>query len=97
VFTVSEETLAERWAVEFPSDLESLDDEALCQAWRRSFLLLQAAATANGHMSIVRQRERFLDELSRRSPQGFAAWLTSGARAAGNPLPYLGDQRRKAA
>jgi hypothetical protein len=77
-------------------DLHSLDDEALCLAWRRSFVLLEAARSAAERMSVVEQRQQYLDELHRRSPEGLAAWLASGARASGNPLPYVGDARRRA-
>jgi hypothetical protein len=83
------------WADDL-EDLESLDDQALCLAWRRSFLVLQAAASTRARMIVVRQRERFLDELDRRSPQGLAAWMASGARAAGDPFPYLTGRRRRA-
>jgi hypothetical protein len=77
-------------------DLRSLDDEALCLAWRRSFVLLEAARSAAERLSVVEQRQQYLDELHQRSPEGLAAWLASGARASGNPLPYVGDARRRA-
>ncbi|MFG1814476.1 hypothetical protein ACGFIF_11975 [Kribbella sp. NPDC049174] len=77
-------------------ELSSLDDEALCLAWRRSFVLLEDARSAMARLSVVEQRQRYLDELDRRSPEGLAAWLASGARASGNPLPYVDDARRRA-
>lgn len=77
-------------------ELESLDDEAVCLAWRRSFRRLEAAATAAERLAVVQQRQRYLDELDRRSPDGVAAWLAAGARASGNPLPYVADRRRRA-
>jgi hypothetical protein len=73
-------------------DVLSLDDAALCLAWRRSFLLLRAARSAADSLVIVEQRQRYLDELHRRSPQGVLAWFSSGGRASGNPLPYLGHR-----
>ena len=75
---------------ELPRDLSSLDDYTLCLAWRRSFLMLEACRTATERLSIVEQRQKYLDELHRRSPDGLAAWFASGARASGNPLPYVG-------
>jgi hypothetical protein len=81
---------------ELARDLSSLDNDALCLAWRRSFLLLEAAHSAVDRLSIVEQRQKYLDELHRRSPQGLAAWLASGARASGNPLPYVSDRWRRA-
>jgi len=77
-------------------ELESLDDEAVCLAWRRSFRRLEAAVTAAERLAVVEQRQRYLDELDRRSPDGVAAWLAAGARASGNPLPYVADHRRRA-
>ncbi|TCC63365.1 hypothetical protein E0H73_13030 [Kribbella pittospori] len=77
-------------------ELSSLGDEALCLAWRRSFRLLETAPTAAERLSVVEKRQQYLDELHRRSPEGLAAWLASGARASGNPLPYVDDARRRA-
>jgi hypothetical protein len=71
------------------SALRDLDDEALCLAWRRSFVHLQRAMSPSSRLCHVQHRQRILDELERRSPDGLAAWLASGCRAAGNPLPYL--------
>ena len=76
-------------------DLGTLDDAALCLAWRRSFLLLEAAHSVADRMAVVEQRQGYLDELQRRYPKGLASWLGSGARASGNPLPYLGDHPRR--
>jgi hypothetical protein len=87
--------LTERFT-ETPTDLASLDDDALCLAWRRSFLLLKSSRSASDHLSIVEQRQRYLDELQRRSSDGLAAWLASGARASGNPRPYLHGHGRQA-
>ncbi|TCM50537.1 hypothetical protein EV648_102581 [Kribbella sp. VKM Ac-2568] len=78
-------------------ELKSLDDDALCLAWRRSFLLLEEARSAVERLSIVEQRQKYLDELHQRSPEGVAAWLASGARASGNPFPYLTDHQRRQA
>ncbi|TCC07819.1 hypothetical protein [Kribbella soli] len=89
-------SLADGSAAGPPRELSSLDDEALCLAWRRSFRRLETAPTAVERLSVVEQRQQYLDELHRRSPQGFAAWLASGARASGNPLPYVDDARRRA-
>lgn len=71
-------------------DPVDLDDTELCLAWRQSFVRLEDCASGPAHLDVVRRREAYLDELQRRNPEGFAAWLASGARAAGNPLPFLG-------
>jgi hypothetical protein len=77
-------------------ELDSLDDGALCLAWRRSFRLLETAPSTAIRLAVVQPRQKYLDELQRRSPEGLAAWLASGARASGNPLPYVEDARRRA-
>lgn len=77
--------------------LASLDDVSLCLAWRRSFVQLEAAQSAEDRMAVVQQRQQCLDELQRRWPRGIAAWLSSGARASGNPLPFLRDDPHRPA
>lgn len=79
---------------ELGRDLESVDDATLCQAWRRSFLKLEAAHSGQDRVALVAQRQRYLDELQRRCPDGVAAWLASGARASSNPMPFLGNGSR---
>lgn len=83
------EIAPEGWSTSPTGDLSLLDDDALCLAWRRSFLLLQGTRSAADRLVIVEQRQQYLDELHRRSPEGLTTWLTSGGRASGNPLPYL--------
>ncbi len=74
--------------------LGALDDAELCLAWRRSFVLLNEAASPQEKLVVVTLRERYLDELQRRCPAGVSRWLDSGARASGNPLPFLDDHPR---
>ena len=68
---------------------ESLDDDALCWAWRRSYVVLQHTHTAATRLHVVEVRQSYLDELERRNAMGLSAWLESGARAAGNPSRFL--------
>ena len=74
--------------------LGALDDAELCLAWRRSFVLLNEAASPQEKLVVVTLRERYLEELQRRNPSGVSRWLESGARASGNPLPYLDGRPR---
>lgn len=67
----------------------SLDDEALCQAWRRSFVHLSACRLPSRRLELVSLRQIYLDELGRRHPAAVDSWLASGARAASNPMPFL--------
>lgn len=82
-------------AAEPMPELDFLDDQALCLAWRRSFVRLESARSAAERLAVVEQRQKYLDELHRRSPDGLAAWFASGARASGNPLPYVDEDRRR--
>ncbi|MBC9822920.1 hypothetical protein [Terrabacter sp. MAHUQ-38] len=70
-----------------------LNDEQLCQAWLASYWALRDASSWIQMMGAVAARQRFLDEFERRNRSGLAAWLASGPRAAGNPLPYLAESR----
>lgn len=72
-----------------PVDLEELTDEQLCQRWRASCAALQGPSSAAQVVAAVAERQWILDELERRNPDGFAAWLASGARSPDSPLPYL--------
>ena len=67
----------------------ALTDEELCQSWQSSYTALQHQFTASQRAKTVAERQACLDELERRHPRGFASWLASGARAPGNPRPYL--------
>ena len=68
---------------------DTLDDEALCHAWRVSLWQLQEAPTTEVLDAVVRQRQRYLDELASRHPSEVERWLQSGPRPGSNPLPFL--------
>jgi len=70
---------------------ESMSDAALCKAWRRSYVLLQRSGSLTARLLVVEQRQRYLDELERRNPSGLSGWLSSGARAAGDPSRFIVD------
>lgn len=63
--------------------------EELCVAWRRSYHQLVLAADEPARRLVVQRRQEFLDEFERRDGRGFRRWLDSGARAGGDPGPYL--------
>lgn len=71
------------------ASVPSLDDESLCQAWRRSFVHLATCRLPSRRLEIVHLRQLYLDELDRRHPVAVQRWLTSGARAASNPMPFV--------
>jgi hypothetical protein len=66
-----------------------LSDEEICLAWRRSFTRLQGSSTGAQRAAMADVRRAYLDELERRSPEAFAAWIGSGARAAGDPAKFF--------
>lgn len=68
-------------------------DEQLCDAWCASLEALTTTYSGAKFLRIVEQRGEYLDELERRNPGGFSAWLASGATAGDNPLPYLSIAR----
>jgi hypothetical protein len=68
---------------------ETLDDVGLCWAWRRSYIVLGRAGSATLRLRVVEARQAYLDELEHRNPEGLSTWLASGARAAGDPRPFV--------
>ncbi|GAB3931323.1 hypothetical protein GCM10029976_035060 [Kribbella albertanoniae] len=66
-----------------PADqLSELSASELCLAWRRSFTELQRPEHWSATIDV---RRAYLDELERRYPEEFAAWMASGPRAASDP------------
>jgi hypothetical protein len=73
----------------------SMDDATVCFAWRASYLALPQPLPPCLRVRIVQRRQELLDELDRRNPHGFEAWLASGARAAGDPTRYITSAHRQ--
>jgi hypothetical protein len=69
--------------------LSEMTDEELCLAWRRSFKHLESSVDSDRRTVMADVRRAYLDELERRHPEEFAAWLASGPRAAGDPARFL--------
>lgn len=64
-----------------PDDLVPFSDlsaDDLCRAWRRTCTALRQAETWHERLRIAARRQAYLDELERRRPEGFAAWLEAG-------------------
>ncbi|NEA32674.1 hypothetical protein [Streptomyces sp. SID13031] len=61
----------------------------LCRQWHDTFEDLHQATTPAARLRIVTARQRCLDELERRDPDGLNAWLSSTASAAGDPSRFL--------
>ncbi|HWD03229.1 MAG TPA: hypothetical protein VG674_12340 [Amycolatopsis sp.] len=73
-----------------PVAVTSLSVDELCLAWRRSFVQLQHTHDEQARQALVAARQAYLDELERRDRLGFAKWLDSGPRAAGDPSRFVG-------
>jgi hypothetical protein len=74
-----------------PTKLGELSDEALCQAWLRSFTALENARTPDECGRIADTRLAYLEELERRHPAEFAEWLATNPRATADPSVYFTD------
>ncbi|OLT05637.1 hypothetical protein BJF90_00985 [Pseudonocardia sp. CNS-004] len=77
-----------------PPDPAALSTAELCRAWRVSYLLLQGTRSLEQLEDTAELRQRYLDELANRDPEGFCRWLDDGARAAGDPSPYVNPSGR---
>ena len=73
------------------ADLVSMTDQELCRSWRRSYVLLDAASSPAGRLTIVQLRAAYLEELERRQPRALQAWLDAGGRAASGPDKFFSD------
>ncbi|HEY3512566.1 hypothetical protein [Kribbella sp. NPDC051137] len=63
----------------------------LCRQWLDSYDELHQAPTAKARLRVVMARQRCLDELERRDPDGLQAWLFSSASAGSDPRRFLTD------
>jgi hypothetical protein len=71
------------------SDASGVSTSQLCREWLDSYQALSQATSATARLRIVMARERCLDELERRDPDGLQAWLASAASAGGDPSRFL--------
>ena len=56
----------------------------------QQLVALQRSDTEEARMRVVGIRAIYLDEIERRHPDAFQAWLAAGARASQDPRRYLG-------
>lgn len=84
-----------RWCTRRPQDTPSANIKTetstgeLCRQWQESYDALRRATSPAARLRIVEARQRCLDELERRDPDGLNAWLASNASAAGDPSRFL--------
>ncbi|MEV8379256.1 hypothetical protein AB0P21_41355 [Kribbella sp. NPDC056861] len=70
---------------------DSLTDAELCRSWRLSYAVLEHTHSVADRIHLIEIRAAYLDALQHRDPESFARWLSSGARAAGDPARYLNN------
>jgi MFS family permease len=85
-------TLASSSSVGDPGPIDRETGE-LCREWQHSYEALRQATTPTAQLRVVMARQRCLDELERRDPEGIHAWLSSTASAAGDPTRFLGGPK----
>jgi hypothetical protein len=73
------------------SNASGVSTSQLCREWLDSYQALSQATSATARLRIVMARERCLDELERRDPDGLQAWLASAASAGGDPSRFLNN------
>lgn len=69
--------------------VQELSYEDLCRTWRTTYLPVKVAADAASLGTLSALRGACLDELERRDPYAFKAWLDSGPQASGTPERFL--------
>jgi hypothetical protein len=71
----------------------AMNDADLCAAWRRSCGRLERVRSVDERLRLTRLRETYLDELERREPPAFRAWLATGPATAPDSFLHLGRGR----
>ena len=70
-------------------DLRLLTDDQLQRRWSDSWREPSAPRTVEHQLHTVRESQELLDEMERRNPEGFGAWLLSDDQAFGGLPPRL--------
>ena len=66
-----------------------MDDQALLAAWHATTTALSHIRSDPDWLSLVQQRHDYLDEMERRHPQGFAAWMAAIPDLATDPAWFF--------
>lgn len=86
-------TTASAWTPLPPPIPANMSIRQLCLAWNRTYFVLIDLPPGRYRADVVQVRERLLDEIERRDPEGFLRWLDTGARAGSDPGRYLAGDR----
>jgi hypothetical protein len=68
---------------------DQLTTTALVHTWKLSYRALTTTTDPDVRAQAAESRRRCLEELERRDPVGVRLWLAAGARADGDPGPFL--------
>ena len=63
----------------FAGMVQTLDNHELIAAWRQSHEVLGYTNLVDLRLQLIALRQAYLDEMERRHPAGFAAWMEAGA------------------
>lgn len=67
----------------------NMDDAALLKAWRASSVALCWVDSNSDWLSMAKRRQEYLNELERRNPRGFAAWMASTPDMDDDPASFF--------
>ncbi len=76
-----------------PPETTAASTAQLCAAWQQTYFAMLDLPAGPQRRGMVEVRQRLLDELERRDPDGFVRWLETGARANSDPSRYLAPER----
>ena len=71
------------------ASFDQLTTTALVHTWKLSYRALTTSADPDVRAQAAESRRRCLEELERRDPVGVRLWLAAGAKADGDPGPFL--------
>lgn len=66
-----------------------LDDAALLKAWRASSVALCWVDSNSDWLSLAKRRQDYLNELERRNPRGFTAWMATTPDMDDDPASFF--------
>jgi hypothetical protein len=68
---------------------QDLDDKELIKAWRASSVALCWVGSDDNWLALTRRRQEYLNEIERRDPRGFNAWMATTPDMDDDPSGFL--------
>ena len=69
--------------------VHALDDKELIKAWRASSVALCWIGSDDNWLALTRRRQEYLNEIERRDPRGFGAWMATTPDMDDDPSGFL--------